>query len=77
VVGLADAEKGEIPAAYLVLHEGTSLTTQDVDAYCRQHLAAYKIPRRVEFVQALPKNATGKVLKRVLRDEANKATTPS
>ncbi len=72
VVGLADAEKGEIPAAYLVLREGESLSADEFDTYCRQHLAAYKVPRRVEFVDALPKNATGKILKRVLRDEGNR-----
>jgi long-chain acyl-CoA synthetase len=70
VVGLADAEKGEIAAAYLVLREGASLTAEELDVYCRQHLAAYKVPRRVEFVNTLPKNATGKILKRVLRDSA-------
>jgi long-chain acyl-CoA synthetase len=70
VVGLADAEKGEIAAAYLVLRESASLTVEELEAYCRQHLAAYKVPRRVEFVNTLPKNATGKILKRVLRDSA-------
>jgi long-chain acyl-CoA synthetase len=71
VVGLVDAEKGEIPAAYLVLREDASLSLEEFDGYCRQHLAAYKVPRRVEVVQALPKNATGKILKRVLRDQGN------
>jgi len=77
VVGLADAEKGEIPAAYLVLRQDASLTIEDFDAYCRHHLAAYKVPRRVEFVESLPKNATGKILKRVLRDEANRSPARS
>jgi long-chain acyl-CoA synthetase len=71
VVGLADPEKGEIPAAYVVLREGASLSVEELDVFCRQHLAAYKVPRRVEFVDALPKNATGKILKRVLRDMGN------
>ena len=71
VVGLADALKGEIPAVFLVLREGASLSTEEFDDYCRQHIAAYKIPRRVEFVDALPKSATGKILKRVLRDQAS------
>jgi len=75
VVGLADAEKGEIPAAYLVLREGASLSTAEFEAYCRQHLAAYKVPRRVEYVESLPKNATGKILKRVLRDQGNQVAT--
>jgi long-chain acyl-CoA synthetase len=71
VVGLTDADKGEIPAAFLVLRDGASLTAEELDAYCRLHLAAYKVPRRVEFVDSLPKNATGKILKRVLRDQGN------
>jgi long-chain acyl-CoA synthetase len=73
VVGLPDAEKGEIPAAYLVLRENASLSPEEFEAYCRQHLAAYKVPRRVELVDALPKNATGKILKRVLRDQGTEA----
>jgi long-chain acyl-CoA synthetase len=77
VVGLADPEKGEIPAAYLVLREGASLAVEEFDAYCRLHLAAYKVPRRVEFIQSLPKNATGKILKRVLRDEGNAVAAAS
>jgi long-chain acyl-CoA synthetase len=77
VVGLADPEKGEIPAAYVVLRDGASLSADAFDAYCRQHLAAYKVPRRVEFVATLPKSATGKILKRVLRDEANRVDAPA
>ncbi len=60
VVGRADPEKGEIPAAYLVLREDASLTAEEFETYCRRHLAAYKVPRRVEFVPGLPKNATAK-----------------
>ena len=67
VVGLSDPLKGEIPAAFLVLAEGASLSVEEFDAYCRQHIASYKVPRHVEFVEALPKNATGKILKRLLR----------
>jgi long-chain acyl-CoA synthetase len=69
VVGLADPVKGEIPAAFLVLAEGASLSVEEFDAYCRQRIATYKVPRYVEFVDALPKNATGKILKRMLRTQ--------
>jgi long-chain acyl-CoA synthetase len=68
VVGLADPLKGEIPAAFLVLADGASLSVDEFDAYCREHIAAYKVPRHVEFVASLPKNATGKILKRLLRE---------
>jgi long-chain acyl-CoA synthetase len=77
VVGLPDPEKGEVPAAYVVVRDGASLTADEFEAYCRLHLAAYKMPRRVEFVAALPKSATGKILKRVLRDQANQVVTRS
>ena len=68
-----DELKGEIPAVYVVLREGASLSAEDLDAFCRQKLAAYKVPRQVEFVDALPKSATGKILKRVLREQASTA----
>jgi long-chain acyl-CoA synthetase len=68
VVGLPDDLKGEIPAVYIVLRAGSSLTADEMEVFCRQKLATYKVPRYVEFVEALPKNATGKILKRVLRD---------
>jgi long-chain acyl-CoA synthetase len=69
VVGLPDPLKGEIPAAFLVLAEGASLSAEEFEAYCRQHIASYKVPRHVEFVETLPKNATGKILKRLLRTQ--------
>jgi long-chain acyl-CoA synthetase len=68
VVGLSDELKGEIPAVFIVLRDGATLSAEELDAFCRQKLAAYKVPRRVEFIDALPKNATGKILKRMLRD---------
>jgi acyl-coenzyme A synthetase/AMP-(fatty) acid ligase len=73
VVGLPDPIKGEIPAAFLVLHEGASLSPDEFEVYCRTHIASYKVPRKVEVVEALPKNATGKILKRLLRDQASPA----
>jgi long-chain acyl-CoA synthetase len=72
VVGLPDPLKGEVPAVFLVLREGTSLSRDEFETFCRQHIAAYKVPRQVEFVDALPKNATGKILKRVLREQASR-----
>jgi acyl-CoA synthetase (AMP-forming)/AMP-acid ligase II len=52
----------------MVLKPGYQLTAEEVIAHCTQHLASYKKPRIVEFVDALPRNAAGKVLKRVLRE---------
>ncbi len=73
VVGLPHPEQGEITAAYVVLREGAGLTAGEFETYCRQKMAAYKVPRQVVFVDALPKNATGKILKRVLREQASVA----
>jgi len=73
VVGLPHPEQGEITAAYVVLREGAGLTAGEFETYCRQKMAAYKVPRQVMFVDALPKNATGKILKRVLREQASVA----
>ncbi len=77
VVGLPDPVKGEIPAVFLVLHDGARLSIDEFDTFCRQRIAAYKVPRHVEFVDTLPKNATGKILKRVLRDQASTVAVAS
>lgn len=68
VVGMHDDRMGEVGAAFVVLRPGTELTGDDVIAWARAHLANYKVPRRVELVDALPLNASGKVLKGPLRD---------
>lgn len=66
VVGVDDDEFGQRLRAYLVLRPGASLTEHDVQEYVRNRLARFKIPRDVVFVDELPRNAGGKVLKRVL-----------
>jgi len=53
-----------------VLKDGASASPEALIQFTRDHLAAYKIPQRVELVRELPKSATGKILKRVLRDQA-------
>lgn len=65
-VGMPDPEQGEIVVAYVVKTADT-LTEEEVIAYCREHLAKYKVPRRVVFLEELPKNATGKILRRELQ----------
>jgi long-chain acyl-CoA synthetase len=69
VYGQAHPEKGETVVAAIVLREGAKATGEEIIAYCRNHLAAYKAPARVDFVPELPKSATGKILKRMLRDK--------
>ncbi|MEU4248037.1 FadD3 family acyl-CoA ligase [Amycolatopsis sp. NPDC026612] len=66
VVGVPDERLGEVGKAFVV---GTGLTAEAVLAFCRERLANYKTPRFVEFLDALPRNASGKVLKRLLTEE--------
>jgi HIP---CoA ligase len=68
VVGVPDDRMGEVGAAFVVPRPGTVLTTDDVIAWARLHMANYKVPRVVELVEALPLNASGKVLKGPLRE---------
>lgn len=67
LVGVADAVKGEIPAAVIVLKPGSQTTPAEIIDYCRQHVAAFKAPRQVYFLDAMPTGPTGKILKRELR----------
>ncbi len=66
VVGVTDEEFGQGLAAFVVLRPGQELTVDDVRQHVRSHLARYKVPRRVTFLDELPRNPTGKVLKRTL-----------
>ena len=71
VVGIASAVREEVPKAYIVVEEGQELSKQEVIQFCQDKLSKYKIPKRIEFVEELPKSALGKVLKRVLREESH------
>ncbi len=68
-IGVPDAYRGETVKAFVVVKEGETLTAEEVIAYAREKLAAYKVPRTVEFVDSLPKSAVGKILRRELRDQ--------
>ena len=68
VVGVPDGTWGESPRACVVLHPGRSVTAADVIGFCDGRLARYKRPRSVDFLEALPRNAMGKVLRRTLRE---------
>ncbi len=70
VVGAPDERMGEVGLAYVVARPGHELTEESLIAACRERLANYKVPRRVVFLDELPHNAAGKVLKRELRDRA-------
>ena len=66
VVGVADTVRGEIPIAFVVLQTSSSMNGADLDAYCRERLASFKVPRHFVAVSALPRTALGKVQKREL-----------
>jgi acyl-CoA synthetase (AMP-forming)/AMP-acid ligase II len=70
VIGVADARLGEVGMAFVVLHPGATTTGPEIAAWCRDQMANYKVPRRVEVVDDLPRNATGKVQKDALRARA-------
>ncbi|HYW14117.1 MAG TPA: hypothetical protein VE871_19285, partial [Longimicrobium sp.] len=55
--------------AFVVCQPGAGADGAEIEAFCRARMAAYKVPRRIELVDAIPKSPTGKILKRVLRDE--------
>ncbi|GGT00184.1 MULTISPECIES: FadD3 family acyl-CoA ligase [Streptomyces] len=67
VVGVPDPRLGEVGKAYAVRRPGSTLTADDLIAWSRREMANYKVPRTVEFVAELPRNASGKVLKNALR----------
>jgi acyl-CoA synthetase (AMP-forming)/AMP-acid ligase II len=69
VIGIPDERLGEVGLALVVRKPGSPVSAEDVLAFCRERLANYKIPRRVEFCDVLPRNLAGKVLKTVLREQ--------
>jgi acyl-CoA synthetase (AMP-forming)/AMP-acid ligase II len=70
VVGVPDARLGEVGCAFVVPRPGATVTEAEIIAFCRERLANFKVPRSVRTVAALPRNASGKVLKTELRDRA-------
>jgi HIP---CoA ligase len=71
VIGVPDARLGEVGKAFVVTRPGHTVTEAEVLAFCSQRLANYKMPRSVEFRASLPRNPSGKALKRLLRDESS------
>ncbi|MFN2341164.1 MAG: long-chain fatty acid--CoA ligase [Halanaerobium sp.] len=68
VVATKDELRGEIPKAVIVLRDGESATEREIQKYCMQYFANYKVPKLVDFIDELPKNATGKIDKKSLSD---------
>ena len=68
VIGIPDERWGETVKAVVVKREGVSVTAADLDAFCRGRLGGFQRPRSFDFMDALPRNPSGKVLKRQLRE---------
>ena len=66
VGSVEDEERGELAKAYIILKEGAGATEADIIDFCRESLAAYKVPRRVQFVDAVPTTSSGKIMRRML-----------
>jgi long-chain acyl-CoA synthetase len=67
-IGIPHEYRGETVKAFIVVKEGENLTEEDVSNYCKDNLAAYKVPKIIEFIDELPKSAVGKILRRKLKD---------
>ena len=66
VAGIPDAKSGEAVKAWIVLKDGEESSLEEIREYCKQHLAAYKVPKQVEFLDELPKSTVGKIMRREL-----------
>jgi fatty-acyl-CoA synthase len=74
VVGSPHPRWNEVPVAYVVLNPGAEASEEELDAHCRERLAKYKTPKGFRFIDQLPRNPTGKILKRELRDREAEQT---
>ena len=67
-VGVLDEHRGQIPTAFIVLKEGQAATAKEIRTFCRQSLANYKLPHKIEFVDSIPKTGSGKMDRRRLKE---------
>src|SRR5690625_5227488 len=69
VIGMAHENWGEVPMAIVVVKDGETITSEDIISFCADNMAPYKVPHRIEFLDVLPRNIQGKVLKYKLREK--------
>ena len=67
-VGVMDELKGQIPTLFVVLKEGQTITKKEIREFCRQSLANYKLPHKIEFIDSIPKTGSGKMDRRRLKE---------
>jgi long-chain acyl-CoA synthetase len=72
VIGINDSLRGEYVKAVVALKEGMTCSSRELLKFLKEKLANYKLPREIDFVDALPKNSTGKILKRLLKENIGK-----
>jgi acyl-coenzyme A synthetase/AMP-(fatty) acid ligase len=70
VIGVPDDEAGELPKAFIALKEGESMSAEEIQRFVADKVASYKQIRIVQFVDSIPKSASGKILRRLLRDQS-------
>jgi acyl-CoA synthetase (AMP-forming)/AMP-acid ligase II len=67
VIGVPDEKYGETPLAFIVPVAGSAPSVEEISAHCRRYLAGFKIPRQIEIIEQLPRNPSGKILKKITR----------
>ncbi len=72
-IGVPHPLRGEVPEAYVVLKETAATTEKELRQYCAEHLSKFKVPHKIEFINELPRNSVGKVLRRLLREKVEKS----
>mgnify|MGYP002701280252 CR=1 FL=1 len=77
IIGVPDERWGETGVAFISLKSNESIEEKDIIQHCLNNLAKFKVPSSVEFIEALPRNATGKVLKRNLREDLLGSEAPA
>jgi len=70
VVGIPDPYRGETVKAFVSFKKGMSISSEELIEYCKKKMAAYKCPKQIEIVPEIPKTVSGKILRRVLRDQS-------
>ncbi len=73
VIGIPDGAAGEAVCAFVVRRDNEALSVEQLREHCKAHLTAYKVPKRIEYRETLPKSNVGKILRRELRAELEKA----
>ncbi len=74
VIGIPDSQKGEVVKAFVVLKSGQTVNSEEITEWAKERMAYYKCPRQIEFRQALPATGTGKLLRRLLKEENSKVS---